>query len=276
MGEDWTRSQITNAINAGRILHNNQVVKSGKILRAGDIVEGEMTGQDMPAEPEDIPLNIIFEDDHLIIINKPRGMVVHPGAGIRSGTLLNALLFKGSDIERAGIVHRLDKNTAGLMVVAKTAKTQAALSKMFEFHDVKRTYIGLVEGRVEQSGAIRKNINRHPGMRTIYTTCPDHQGRTAITHYKPLQVFKKHSLVEFQLETGRTHQIRVHMKSINRPLAGDPEYNPKSSIKTTGQMLEAIRLEFAHPITGKSLKFEIDPTEELQNHLTRIQRQVMI
>ena len=252
---------------------NGEVVKAGRILRKGDVVAGEMVGPDLPAEPEDIPLDIVFEDVHLMIINKPRGMVVHPGAGVRSGTVLNALLWRGSDIERAGIVHRLDKNTAGLMVVAKTAKVQALLARMFEFHDVQRTYIGLVEGRVDEGGAVRKNLKRHPGVRTLYTTCFDSEGRTAVTHYKPLEIFKKHSKVEFKLETGRTHQIRVHMKSINRPLLGDAEYNPKSSIKASGQMLEAIRLEFMHPTTGKQMKFEVAPTEEfksVENRLTRI------
>jgi len=273
MGEDWTRSQITNAINGGRILVNGEVVKAGRILRKGDVITSEMQGSDLPAEPEDIPLDIVFEDEYLLVINKPRGMVVHPGAGVRSGTVLNALLWRGSSIERAGIVHRLDKNTAGLMVVAKTAKVQSLLARMFEFHDVQRTYVGLVEGRVEEGGTIRKNLKRHPGVRTLYTTCNDWEGRTAVTHFRPLEVFKKHSKIEFKLETGRTHQIRVHMKSINRPLIGDAEYNPKSSIKASGQMLEAVRLEFSHPITGKPMKFTINPTEEfksVENRLTRI------
>ena len=268
----WTRSQIANAINGGRILVNSLVVKAGKILRKGDEVEGEMTGGDMPAEPEDIKLDIVYEDEHLLVINKPRGMVVHPGAGVRSGTVLNALLFRGSEIERAGIVHRLDKNTAGLMVVAKTAKTQAQLAKMFEYHDVTRTYVGLVEGRVEGGGTIRKNICRHPGVRTIYTTCSEGQGRTAITHYKPLKSFPKHTLVEFQLETGRTHQIRVHMKSINRPLVGDIEYNPKGSLKASGQMLEAIQLEFTHPVTGVNLSFRVKPSEEFEKLVNSLDR----
>jgi len=265
-GDDWTRSQITNAISCGRILLNNEIVKSGKILRPGDQVTGDMTSSDIPAEPEDIPLNVIFENSEFMIINKPRGMVVHPGAGVRSGTLLNALLFKGFEIERAGIVHRLDKNTAGLMVVAKTAKTQAMLAKMFEFHDVKRTYIGIIEGRIDTPGTINKNITRHPGARTIYTTCPPGRGRTAITHYKPLRQFKNHTLVQFQLETGRTHQIRVHMKSINRPLVGDPEYNPKSSLKASGQMLEAVCLEFLN------YKFNNEPSQEFSNMVNLLDR----
>ena len=282
-GLEVTRSQITNAINGGRITLNGEIVKAGRILRKGDQIDGDLYGSDAPAEPEEIPLNIVYEDEYLLIINKPRGMVVHPGAGVRSGTLLNGLLwhlkkFGDNSLERAGIVHRLDKNTSGLMVVAKNAKVQATLAKMFEYHDVKRTYHGLVEGRIDQSGTVNKNIIRHPGVRTLYTTTDRAgEGRTAITHYKPLAVYKTQSnkvitLVEFKLETGRTHQIRVHMKSLNRPLVGDPEYNPASSLKASGQLLEAIRLEFTHPITGKAMNSSVEYSDEFSHTLKKLSK----
>jgi len=275
-----TRSQILNSIKGGRTTLNGSVVKSGTILKKGDIIEFEARRHDLPAEPEDIPLNIVYEDEYLMIVNKPRGMTVHPGAGVRSGTLLNALLYlqkqgKIGNVERCGIVHRLDKNTAGLMIVAKTPKAQELLGKMFEYHDVKRTYNGLVDGKLEGKGTIDRHIMRDPKYRTRYTTTDNERaGRKAITHWESLGVYKHGqnsvSLVKFNLETGRTHQIRVHMKSIGRPLIGDPEYNHKSSIKFDGQLLESVELEFSHPITGEPMKFNIEPSKEFQSTLIRL------
>jgi len=266
-----TRSQINNAIKSGNVTVNDVVItKSGYEVTDNDKVKAVIETENLTAEPENIPIEIVFEDEHLLIINKPRGMVVHPGAGNHSGTLLNALLylttppaseaplrggesfshkgkvpllFGGVDarsadgvVERAGIVHRLDKNTAGLMVVAKTAFVQSKLAAMFEKHKVKRIYLGIVEGQMHGEGTIDKNIVRHPQKRTLYTTndeirMPNSAGRRAITHFKVLETFAKHSLVQFRLETGRTHQIRVHCKSVGHPIVGDAEYNPKYSEK---------------------------------------------
>ncbi|MCL2756009.1 MAG: RluA family pseudouridine synthase [Firmicutes bacterium] len=279
-----TRSQIINSIKGGRTTVNGAVVKAGNILKKGDLIDFEIRTTDLPAEPEDIELDIVFEDDHIMVLNKPRGMVVHPGAGIRSGTLLNALLFKmqsyksNSLPERAGLVHRLDKNTAGLILVAKTAKSQEILGKMFEAHNVKRTYFGLLEGKLEGSGIIDKHIMRDPKYRTRYTTTDNPRaGRRAITHYQGLGNYKYGgipvSFVRFNLETGRTHQIRVHAKSIGRPLIGDPEYNHKSTIKFNGQLLESVELEFLHPITNKVMNFSVQPSIEfmqIKNKLTSI------
>jgi len=271
-----------NSIKGGRTTLNNAIVKSGAILKKGDIIEFEARSTDLPAEPENIPLNIIFEDDHLIVVNKPRGMVVHPGAGVRSGTLLNALLYlqqtkwvDKENVDRCGIVHRLDKNTAGLMIVAKTPKAQEILGKMFEFHDIRRTYFGLVEGKIEGKGTMNKHIMRDPKYRTRYTTTDNpKQGRRAITHWQSLGLYKHGrtpiSMMKFNLETGRTHQIRVHMKSIGRPLVGDPEYNPKGAIKFDGQLLESVELEFSHPITGKAMKFKIEPSEDFKRILDKL------
>lgn len=273
-----TRSQITKAIKSGKITLNDGKIKCGTILKTGDIIEVDedaIEGGEVTAMPEDIGIEkyIVFEDDYLIILNKPRGITVHPGAGVKRGTLLNGLLFKFADsvLERAGIVHRLDKNTAGLMIVAKTRKTQEKLCHMFEKHEINRTYLGLVEGHTPQNGRIEKNIIRHPNRRTIYTTA-DVGGRHAITNFETVGYYKEKggrnvSLVRFMLETGRTHQIRVHAKSIAHPLVGDPEYNPDSSIKYNGQLLESVEISFTHPITGQEIIQNIPLSADFQGVL---------
>ena len=272
-----TRSQISSAIKNARVMVNDGQVKSGTILRKDDIIEVGDFEVESNVMPEDIALDIVFEDEHLMVINKPRGMVVHPGAGVQSGTLLNALMYKkfsDPNLIRCGIVHRLDKNTCGLMLVAKTAKSQEKLGEMFESHSISRIYLGLVEGHLKTSGTVTKNIIRNPKNRTLYTVTDKNEGRRAVTHYYPLDRLKYGShnvtLTRFRLETGRTHQIRVHLKSIGHPLIGDPEYNPKSSIKFHGQLLESVFLEFTHPITRKILTFEIQPSQEFQKILNKI------
>lgn len=253
---DISRSQIALAIKRGDFTVNGQVVKAGYELRPDDIISGTIQPVTLTAEPEKINLDIVYEDDDLMVINKPRGMVVHPGAGVKSGTVLNALLGRGQGhLERAGIVHRLDKNTAGLLIVAKTLACQSRLAKMFETHAIRRTYWGLVDGRVTEDMTIDRNIVRHPQHRTIFTVT-DNGGRRAITHLHVLEQYAKHTLCEFTLETGRTHQIRVHCKSIHHPIVGDPEYNSGN-----GQMLEAVRLDFVHPITGAPVHVEIEPSK---------------
>ena len=259
LGEQYpevTRSQITAAIKRGDFTVNGQIVKAGYELRSTDQVAGALAPVVLTAEPEKIALDIVYEDQDLMVINKPRGMVVHPGAGIKSGTVLNALLGRGqANLERAGIVHRLDKNTAGLLIVAKTAECQQRLGKMFEKHEIKRTYWGLVDGVVPVDQTIDLNIKRHPQHRTIFTTTAQ-GGRHAVTHLHVLERYKKHTLCEFTLETGRTHQIRVHCKAIHHPILGDPEYNSGS-----GQMLEALKLDFLHPMTGQAVHLAIQPTK---------------
>jgi len=192
-----------------------------------------------------------------MIVNKPRGMITHHGAGATEGTLQD--LLERNDLDRNGIVHRLDKNTAGLLIVAKTAEAQLKLQECLRNREIKRTYTGIVEGVVHDHGTINKNLIRSPRNRTKYITTKD-GGREAVTHYWVERQFKKHTLLKFQLETGRTHQIRVHCKSIGHPLVGDSEYNPKSSIKIDGQMLESIALEFIHPITQKEISINIKST----------------
>jgi len=286
-----TRSQITNVIKGGYVTVNGKVVtKPGTEVTPDDIINMLVIKEPEATEPEDISIDIVFEDEHLMIINKSRGMVVHPGAGNKSGTLLNGLLYlidntgepdlSESDesnkvaLSRAGIVHRLDKNTAGLMVVAKTALVQAKLAAMLEKHEIERVYHGIVEGIWDGEGTIDKNIVRDPKNRTLFTTIgckvSRESGRRAVTHYKVLKAFKKHSLVEFRLETGRTHQIRVHAKFVGHPLVGDPEYNPNSSVKASGQMLESIEIAFIHPVTGVRIKQRASITPEFQMVLSKI------
>lgn len=266
----YTRSQITKSIKDGLTTLNNKAVKAGTILRAGDFIDFNIASAEPKAAAEDVALDVIFEDSDLMVINKPRGMIVHPGAGVNSGTLLNGLLGRGTDLERAGIVHRLDKNTAGLMVVAKTTTMQAKLSEMFEKRDIKRIYVGLVEGILTGIGTIDKNIARDPNHRTLYKVVAS-GGRKAITHFKVIRNFSKWTLVQFELETGRTHQIRVHCKAIGHPIIGDPEYNPTSSIKElSGQMLESIKLSFIHPKTLNVVSFETETTKEFSKTVDRI------
>ena len=273
-GGTHTRSQLTNAIKGAKITLNGQKAKSGETLRAGDIIEiGSLDAEITHDIAEQLPLDIVYEDAHLLIINKPRGMVVHPGAGNRRGTLLNALLGHADNdpsLERAGIVHRLDKNTAGLMLAAKTPAAQAKLCEMFVRHEVNRTYMGLVEGVLDTNGTVNANIARDERNRTLYKTVMG-KGRRAITHYRVIQQFPRHTLAEFTLETGRTHQIRVHCKSIGHPIVGDPEYNPKSSIAARGQLLESVRLEFIHPITHARIVREIPLTAEFSGIIAKLQ-----
>jgi 23S rRNA pseudouridine1911/1915/1917 synthase len=258
-------------------------VKPGAILGVTDAITIEFAPESASAEAENVSVDIVFQDAHLMIINKPRGMVVHPGNANRNGTLLNGLLYlreseKSSGagdysdrgkLDRAGIVHRLDKNTAGLMLVAKTAEVQAKLSAMFERHEVKRTYVGLVEGRLEGCGTIDKNIARDTKHRTLFKVVSA-GGRRAVTHYSVIKNYKNHTLVEFNLETGRTHQIRVHCKSINHALVGDPEYNPNSTIRVAGQLLESVEISFTHPVTREVIEHKIPLTREFAEVLSKL------
>jgi len=227
------------------------------------------------AEPQDIPLNIVFEDEHLIVVDKPAGLVVHPAAGNRDGTLVNALLHHcaNSDggqlsgiggVARPGIVHRIDKDTSGLLVVAKTDAAHEGLAKQFADHSIARTYLALVAGRpVPPAGAVTGAIARSNQNRKKMAIVKDGRGKHAVTHYRTIETFEGAALVECTLETGRTHQVRVHMTSIGHPLLGDPAYgrtptNLKPLLKKenfTRQALHAAQLGFTHPVTGEKLQF---------------------
>lgn len=281
-----TRNKIQQATKAGNVLVNEQVVKPNYKVRPNDIITIVLTypPRDTTIYGEDIPLDIVYEDQDLIIINKQAGLVVHPGHGNFSGTLLNGLKFyfeqKKEDAE-ALLVHRIDKDTTGLMVVAKNELAQARLAKQFYDHTIERKYQALVWGDMdEEEGTIEGHIGRNPGNRLQMTVFPDgEQGRHAITHYKLIQRYGYVSLIECQLETGRTHQIRAHMRYIKHPLFNDAKYGGDQILKGTTftkykqfinncfgilqrQALHAKSLGFQHPITGDSLFFDSDlPTD---------------
>jgi 23S rRNA pseudouridine1911/1915/1917 synthase len=241
----------------------------------------------LEAVAENIPLQIIFEDEHMLVINKPAGMVTHPGAGVSSGTLVNAVLYhcQGSlssigGVVRPGIVHRLDKDTSGLIMVAKSDVAHKGLSEQLQSKQAKRTYLALLEGVPKaESGKVDAPIGRHPLKRKEMTIVKEGQrGRAAVTHYLVLKNFTKFTLVECRLETGRTHQIRVHMASLNLPVVGDIVYNRKTSgslearrkLGLKGQALHAARLSFIHPVTNLLLEFQAELPQDFEQLLAEL------
>jgi 23S rRNA pseudouridine1911/1915/1917 synthase len=224
-------------------------------------------------KPENIPLNIVFEDETLLVINKPSGLVVHPGSGNPSGTLLNALLHHlpaNDEIPRAGIVHRLDKDTSGLLVVAKTLEAQTDLVRQLQARTVRRQYLALIAGTIKKDGGVDSPIGRHPVQRIKMAVVPENRGgKPALTWYRILEKFTYCTFVECSLETGRTHQIRVHMTSIGHPLIGDQVYarpNPKLP-EFPRQALHATRLGLVHPLSGLKMQWEVPLPEDMRTLL---------
>lgn len=282
---DLSRSRLTNWIKSNHILVNNQHLKpKDKVLGGEDVQITAQFDETTDSEPENIPLNIIYEDEHLIVINKPAGLVVHPGAGNWHGTLLNAILYHHPEaqyIPRSGIVHRLDKDTTGLMVVAKTIQAQTNLVIQLQERSVSRIYRAIVHGHPPKSGSINKNIGRDPKNR-IKMAIYEHGGKPAITNYRVLEYFKDFSYIECKLETGRTHQIRAHLKSINHPLVADPLYgsrktnfapNITEAIKQLNrQALHALKLSFNHPLYNELMKFRVPIALDMKNLLNEISK----
>jgi 23S rRNA pseudouridine1911/1915/1917 synthase len=290
----WSRSRLQRLIESEDVLVNEKAVKPSYRLREGDEIEVELT--ELPVarfDPEDIPLDIVFEDEHLAVINKRAGMVVHPGAGVQNGTLANAIAFKFGTSEtstgvanRVGIVHRLDKDTSGLIVVAKTDEIHEALSEQFRERKVYKSYVALVHGAPDRnSGTIEASIGRNKHYRLRMKVSP--QGRSALSLWKVRERFTKFTLLEIEIKTGRTHQIRVHLAYINHayinhPVVGDEIYNEgrdntiaDSSIKNAIQsmrrfFLHAERLSFTHPKSGERLEFVQELPEELTSLLRTI------
>lgn len=259
-----SRSRIKKLCDDGYCFINGKQIKSNKIIKFGDKIELTVPeNENLDATPENIPLDIVYQDDDLAVINKPQGMTVHAGNGTKGGTLVNALLFhldKLSGINgviRPGIVHRIDKNTSGLLVVAKNDKSHVALAKQLEDKTCHRIYVALLEGVMKQDdGVIDTFIGRDTGDRTKMAVVKS--GRRAITEFRVLERFKDYTLCEFSLKTGRTHQIRVHSKFIGHPIVGDPEYGYKNcKFKLKGQLLHAKTLEFIHPTTGEKMSFTV-------------------
>lgn len=276
---DYSRSYIQKLCLDGSILVNNLQVKSNHKLKTGDqIILNIPDAEILDVVAEDIPLDIIYEDEHIIVINKPKGMVVHPAAGNHRGTLVNALMKHCGDslsdingVIRPGIVHRIDKDTSGLLVVAKSNQAHEILSNKLKTHDIQREYIALVEGIIyENLGRIDAPIGRHPVDRKKMSVNIKN-GREAITHFTVLERFHTATYLELKLETGRTHQIRVHLSYIDHPIIGDEVYGRKKQrFDIQGQALHALRLKFEHPITGKLMHFETEVPEYFQNLLKEL------
>lgn len=265
---DYSRSKIVKMISDGIILVNNKQVKNSYSLKKDDIITvGEYIEEEMNIEPEDIPLDIVYEDNDVMVINKPNGMVVHPAVGNNHGTLVNALLYYSknlSDINgefRPGIVHRIDAYTTGLLMIAKNNKAHEILADELSKKETTRRYIALVWGVINEDTAtidapIGRDINDRKKMAVTSINSKD-----AVTHLKVLERYKEATLIELQLETGRTHQIRVHMNYIGHPVVNDPVYGKRKIIDETGQCLHAFQLGFIHPTTHKYMEFKCDTPE---------------
>lgn len=275
---DLSRASIISAIKSGIILINGSQVKAGYLLRTDDVIEiGEIKKEQINLEAVDMNLDIVYEDDDLMVINKPQGLVVHPAPSYKKPTLVHGLLFETNQLSdlngevRPGIVHRLDKDTSGLLVVAKNDLTHQVLSDQLAKHEVQRIYYAIVYGHfLEEEGSIDAPIDRNPKNRLKMAIHPG--GKEAKTHFKVLERFQNFTLVECRLETGRTHQIRVHMAYIKHPLVGDPLYGPKETIGKTGQYLHAKSLTFFHPTKKKQMNFEIDLPLYFTNYLEHLRQ----
>ncbi|MFK7807479.1 MAG: RluA family pseudouridine synthase [Saprospiraceae bacterium] len=296
-----SRSRVQNALKKQEVLVNGKPVKANYKVRPNDLIVIET--DEPPREKQgliaqDIPLDIRYEDDHLMVVHKAPGMVVHPGVGVSSGTLVNALKYyfstlnlpikEGNEADRPGLVHRIDKNTSGLLVIAKTPEAMTHLGKQFFDHSIERTYWALVWGEPEETeGTITGNIGRHPSNRTKYSVFIDgEEGKHAVTHYKVIEPLYYVSVVECRLETGRTHQIRVHMAHLGHPVFNDDKYGGDKVRKGTvytkyrrfvencfdlvpRQALHARSLGFIHPATGEKMYFEADLPDDIQSALNR-------
>ena len=282
---DQTRSFLQKLVKSGEIKVNGKpVIKAGFVVEGGDQVSASIpTPQAVEIEAENIPLDILYEDADVLIVNKPKGMVVHPSAGHYSGTLVNAIMYHCADSLsgingeiRPGIVHRIDMDTTGALIICKNDAAHVDIAEQIKEHTVTRRYRGIVCGVVkEDEGTIEGAIGRHPTQRKKMAI-NEKNGKPAITHYKVLQRFAKYTYMEFRLETGRTYQIRVHMASIGHPLLGDELYgNPKNLAMKglQGQTLHAMVIGFVHPTTHEYMEFEAPLPEYFQNLLKKLPKQ---
>lgn len=277
--EDMTRSHIQKLIKENMVRVNGMTVKSNFKLSASDQIEVEIPELKEPdILPENIPLDILYEDQDILVVNKPKGMVVHPAPGHYTGTLVNAIMYHCKDnlsgingVMRPGIVHRIDMDTTGSLLICKNDRAHQALAEQLKEHSITRKYHAIVHGRLkEDEGTIDKPIGRHPIDRkkmSVYCT----NGREAVTHYRVLKRFQQFTYIECQLETGRTHQIRVHMSSIGHPILGDQVYGPaKCPYKLQGQTLHAKVLGITHPTTGEYMEFDAPLPDYFQGLLEKM------
>ncbi|MCD8820863.1 RluA family pseudouridine synthase [Staphylococcus gallinarum] len=278
LNSEWSRTQIQDWIKLSLVTVNGKVVKSNYKVKLNDqinVTEKEVIETDI--KPENLNLDIYYEDDDVAVVYKPKGMVVHPSAGHYSGTLVNGLMYQMKDLSgingeiRPGIVHRIDKDTSGLLMVAKNDIAHRGLVEQLVDKSVNRKYVALVHGNIPHDyGTIDAPIGRNKNDRQSMDVVDD--GKEAVTHFNVLEHFKHYTLVECQLETGRTHQIRVHMKYIGFPLVGDPKYGPKKTLDIGGQALHAGVIGFEHPVTGEYIEKTAELPSEFEQLLTDIRK----
>ncbi len=279
---DYSRSKLQTWVKAGRVTVDGRLLKARAKIDGGETIMLDAEAETvLECEPENIPLDIVFEDQSLLIVNKPAGLVVHPGAVNWSGTLQNALLYHQESLNtlpRAGIIHRIDKDTSGLLMVAKTLQADHSLSEQLQNRSIEREYLAIARGWMTAGGTVEEPIGRHPNDRIRYTVRDD--GREAVTHYRLVQRFKRHSYIRVKLETGRTHQIRVHMAHIHYPLVGDPLYGGsfqmpadcsealEAELRTfKRQALHAAKLGLVHPVSGEYREWEQEIPADMQSLL---------
>ncbi len=275
---DLSRTRVKELIKDKNILVNETEEKASYQVQEGDKIAVNVPAvKPLSVEPENIPLDIVYEDQDVIVVNKPQGMVVHPAAGHPDHTLVNALLYHTRNLAaspegfRPGIVHRIDKDTSGLLMIAKNAHARESLEAQLAHKTNKRLYLAIVHGNFgEKEGTIDAPIGRNPHERKKMAVVSG--GKHAVTHFKVLEQFNNYSLIQCRLETGRTHQIRVHMAYIGHPVAGDPLYGPRKTLKGKGQFLHAAVLGFKHPRTGKWLEFKIDPPSIFKETLKELKK----
>ncbi|MGM9971973.1 MAG: RluA family pseudouridine synthase [Anaeroplasmataceae bacterium] len=278
LNNDMSRTLLSNLIASGNVKVNNKVSKPSYITNLGDEITVEIEeAKETTLEAQNLNLNIVYEDNDVAVVDKPTGLVVHPAAGNKDNTLVNGLLYELDDFSgikgeiRPGIVHRIDKDTSGLLMIAKNDMAMENLSEQLKNHTVNRLYVGLACGVIEEAkGRIDAPIGRDPSDRKKMAVVKD--GKKAITNFRVLERYKKFTLVEFKLETGRTHQIRVHMKYIGHPLVGDIQYGPKKLISETGQYLHAKTLGFIHPTTKEYMEFNSELPSYFKEYLATLEK----